>query len=88
VAKRLTEREGDKVVVYGSESPFRGQAGSAPSYFLNWVWAYGGDFFDKDETQVVFNSEEGVAVLDRWVDMANRSKVTPPRGTPAGLDAF
>ncbi|TAK22814.1 MAG: ABC transporter substrate-binding protein [Chloroflexota bacterium] len=88
IAKELTERDGDRITVFGSESPFRGSAGSGASYYLNWLWPYGGDFFNKDETAVVFNSDAGVAVIDRWVDMANKSRVTPPKGTSAGLDAF
>lgn len=52
--------------------------------WLEWLWQAGGDFYNEDETQVVFDSEEGIAACKYWVDLVHTYHVMPLPGSLAG----
>ncbi|CAH1216299.1 Putative ABC transporter substrate-binding protein YesO [Paenibacillus plantiphilus] len=76
-AKKLTVKEGDKIVQYGSDSN------------TNWwipaeiaVRQNGGDFF-KDE-KANFDSPEVIEALQFWADITNKHKVAPTLAEMSG----
>ena len=44
--------------------------------FTNFLWNNGGEFINEDQTQVTFNSPEGVEVLQLWKEMIDSGAVT------------
>lgn len=56
--------------------------------FYPWFWQAGGEMFRDEGGKLVpaFNSPEGVAALQFWVDLASKDKVMPPGMATAGED--
>jgi ABC-type glycerol-3-phosphate transport system substrate-binding protein len=75
-AVKLTQREGDQIRVFGCAAP--DAAGSdACEFFGSAQWAHGGDWVDSARTKVTFQQPEGIAALERWVDLAFRQRALP-----------
>jgi multiple sugar transport system substrate-binding protein len=56
--------------------------------FYPWFWQAGGEMFRDEGGKLVpaFNSPEGIAALQLWVDLANKDKVMPPGMASVGED--
>ena len=56
--------------------------------FYPWFWQAGGEMFREEggELAPAFNSPEGVAALQLWVDLANTHQVMPPGMATVGED--
>lgn len=56
--------------------------------FYPWFWQAGGEMFREEDGELVpaFNSPEGVAALQLWVDLANTHQVMPPGMATVGED--
>lgn len=66
-AQLLTKREGDTIVRYGLQI---GAAGiSAQQSFASFLYQAGGHILNEDNTQIVWNSEEGTQALEFMVNL-------------------
>ena len=52
--------------------------------WLEWLWQAGGDFYNEDETQVIFDSPEGIEACQLWADMVHKYRAMALPGSLAG----
>jgi multiple sugar transport system substrate-binding protein len=79
VAKKLNSPpEQYAFVITGRGDPFLRQ-------YSDFLWMWGGDFIDKD-MKPIFNSPEGVAALQFYVDLIHKYKVVPPDSAGYGWE--
>jgi len=72
--KKLTKWNGDVLDTAGFEVPLGKEMGV--NFFCQLLWQKGGDIFNADNTQVVFNSREGVEALQFYADLFLKHKVS------------
>lgn len=72
----------DNVRVFGTSLAFYGSTSLWP--WIEWLWQAGGEFYNADETQVTFDSPEGIEALQYWVDMIHKYRAMPVLGSAAG----
>jgi multiple sugar transport system substrate-binding protein len=78
LAKKLTVRQGSRVVQYG----YAFETGQWDLY----VWQHGSELFDNDQTphKLTFNNARAAAGIQFMANLINKDKVTPP---PTQLDS-
>jgi len=52
--------------------------------FANWVWAFGGDILNSDNSQSVFDSPQTIEALTFWSELYNKYGYAPPGTLQAG----
>lgn len=77
-AKALTrDVNGDgNIDEWGLTFPLRADEGTV-YYWIAYLWQAGGEFYNKDFTETMFNSDEGVEALQYWIDLVHKHKVVP-----------
>jgi multiple sugar transport system substrate-binding protein len=70
--KRLTRRGGAGTEVWGAHDPLYHN-----SVWLAWLWAWGGDFLNKDGTQVALDQAAAVDALQWQQDLITRHGMVP-----------
>jgi multiple sugar transport system substrate-binding protein len=76
-AKSTTRGQGDdRTWGYGGAGKGNGIGGVA--YWLPYVWAFGGDLWNKDLTAFALDSKEALAGLEFFADTMNKNAVAPP----------
>lgn len=85
IAEQLTVRDGDQIQRAGIV--FDAQPTGMQQAFTSLLWANGGEMFNEDGTEVLFNSTEGVEVLDWYISLYQGSSPVDSGlgGTWAGL---
>lgn len=78
--RKLTRRSGGVAEAWGTEGALEHL-----SIWLAWVWAWGGDFLNKDSAAVVLDQPAGVAALDWQQDLFMRHGVMPTSSELAAL---
>jgi ABC-type glycerol-3-phosphate transport system substrate-binding protein len=81
VAKKAVKR-GAQTEVWGTEGHF-----SAYPIWLAWVYAWGGDVFNKDGSAIVLDQPAAVAALEWLQDLSARHGVAPTAAESAELSA-
>jgi ABC-type glycerol-3-phosphate transport system substrate-binding protein len=69
-ARRLVKTEGGKIIRGGFAPP-----GLSVSGFLPWLYANGGDFYDKDYKRVLLNDAKGRGALQFVLDLRHKHKL-------------
>jgi multiple sugar transport system substrate-binding protein len=82
-ARRATKRDGDKTIQWGITAPHDNLR-----IFMSWVWAEGGDFFDKDLTRVTLSDPVALEGLQFHADLMNKHRVMPHPDELASLGGF
>jgi sn-glycerol 3-phosphate transport system substrate-binding protein len=77
LGRKVGRSEGDAVTRYGYTGPADNMR-----QWLSWVWAAGGDLFDKDRTRVTLGDPPALAGLQFQSDLINRHRMMP---SPARL---
>ncbi|HEX2036291.1 MAG TPA: extracellular solute-binding protein [Chloroflexota bacterium] len=71
VARKVTRMEGEQVTVYGFNTGY-----GDPGTFVNNLYAWGADFFDKDFTRATIDTPPFLAATQFAVDMVAKHKVS------------
>jgi ABC-type glycerol-3-phosphate transport system substrate-binding protein len=81
VAVKLSKQSGGQVEVYGAAMPTANGFGTM-NFFGGPLWAYGGDWADRETGAVAFHKPEGIAALEMWVNVALRKQAAPTAAPP------
>jgi multiple sugar transport system substrate-binding protein len=79
-ARRLTRRTGTTAEIWGTEGQFVHH-----SLWLSWVYAWGGQFLNKDGTAILLDQPAAVEALQWQQDLMLRHAVMPNAGEVADL---